>query len=285
MAHSSIHIHLVSDSTGETVHQVARAALAQFPDVHVSEHIWTLVRTPAHVETIASALARNPGILIYSVVNPEIRKSIEQLCSKSNIPSLSILDPLMNMLSSVLGYRQNTRPGGQHKLDKAYFDRMAAVEFAVNHDDGLNMDRLKDAQILLVGVSRTSKTPTSMYLANRGYRVANYALVPNVDFPLHLLEDSPDLFVVGLTTDAKRLSMVRRNRLQHMSDSQNETYADLDNISDELKSARRLFAAQGWPVLDVSRRSIEETAAAILHLYVNKREEKLNAENSDEAPS
>ena len=282
MAHSPLHIHLVSDSTGETVHQVARAALAQFPDVQISEHIWTLVRTPAHVETIASALKRNPGILLYSVVDPEIRKSIEELCSESTIPSLSVLDPLMDILSSVLGYRQNTRPGSQHKLDKAYFDRMAAVEFAVNHDDGLNMDRLKDAQILLVGVSRTSKTLTSMYLANRGYRVANYALVPSVDFPLHLLENAPDLFVVGLTTDAKRLSMVRRNRLQHMSDSQNDTYAAVDNINDELKSARRLFSEQNWPVLDVSRRSIEETAAAILHLYMNKREEELNTEISDE---
>ena len=282
MAHSSLDIHLVSDSTGETVHQVARAALAQFPNVQISEHIWTLVRTPAHVETISSALTRNPGILLYSVVDPEIRRLIERLCSESNIPSLSVLDPLMDMLSSVLGYRQNTQPGGQHKLDKAYFERMAAVEFAVNHDDGLNMDRLKDAQILLVGVSRTSKTPTSMYLANRGYRVANYALVPNVDFPLHLLENTPNLFVVGLTTDAKRLSMVRRNRLQHMSDSQNDTYADLNNINDELKSARRLFSGQNWPVLDVSRRSIEETAAAILHLYVNKREEELNTEISDE---
>jgi len=282
MPHPTLHIHLVSDSTGETVHQVARAALSQFPDVQTYEHIWTLVRTPAHVETLSSALNRNPGILLYSVVDPEIRKLIERLCSESSIPSLSVLDPLMDMLSSVLGYRQNTRPGGQHKLDKAYFDRMAAVEFAVNHDDGLNMDNLKGAQILLVGVSRTSKTPTSMYLANRGYRVANYALVPNVDFPLHLLEDRPDLFVVGLTTDAKRLSMVRRNRLQHMSDSQNDTYADLDNINDELKSARRLFSAQNWPVLDVSRRSIEETAAAVLHLYMNKREEELNTEISDE---
>ena len=282
MAHSSLHIHLVSDSTGETVHQVARAALAQFPDVQISEHIWTLVRTPAHVETITAALARNPGILLYSVVDPEIRRAIEELCSEGNIPSLSVLDPLMDMLSSVLGYRQNTQPGGQHKLNKAYFDRMAAVDFAVNHDDGLNMDRLKDAQILLVGVSRTSKTPTSMYLANRGYRVANYALVPNVEFPLHLLENTPDLFVVGLTTDAKRLSIVRRNRLQHMSDSQNDTYADPDNINDELKLARRLFSEQNWPVLDVSRRSIEETAAAILHLYVKKREEELNAEISDE---
>ena len=282
MVHSSLHIHLVSDSTGETVHQVARAALAQFPDVKIFEHIWTLVRTPAHVETIASALTRNPGILLYSVVDPEIRRLIERLCSESNIPSLSVLDPLMDLLSSFLGYRQNTQPGRQHKLDKAYFDRMAAVEFAVNHDDGLNMDRLKDAQILLVGVSRTSKTPTAMYLANRGYRVANYALVPNVDFPLHLLENAPDLLVVGLTTDAKRLSIVRRNRLQHMSDSQNGTYADLDNINDELKSARRLFSGQNWPVLDVSRRSIEETAAAVLHLYMNKREEELNTEISDE---
>lgn len=283
--HSTLHIHLVSDSTGETVHQVARAALAQFPNVEIYEHIWTLVRTSDHVKTIASALNRNPGILLYSIVDPEIRKSIEKLCSKSNIPCLSVLDPLMDMLSSVLGYRQNTQPGSQHKLDKAYFDRMAAVEFAVNHDDGLNMDRLKNAQILLVGVSRTSKTPTSMYLANRGYRVANYALVPNVDFPMHLLENTPDLFVVGLTTDAKRLSMVRRNRLQHMSDNQNDTYADLSNINNELKAARRLFSTHSWPVLDVSRRSIEETAAAILHLYVNKREQKLNAQESGEAPS
>ena len=145
------------------------------------------------------------------------------------------------------------------------------------------MDRLKDAQILLVGVSRTSKTPTSMYLANRGYRVANYALVPNVDFPMHLVENTPDLFVVGLTTDAKRLSIVRRNRLQHMSDNQNDSYADLDIINEELKSARRLFSTYNWPVLDVSRRSIEETAAAILHLYANQREKKLSAKTLNEA--
>lgn len=285
MTYSSIHIHLVSDSTGETVHQIARAALAQFSDVQVSEHIWTLVRTPAHVETIAKALKRNPGILLYSVVDAEIRKSIEQLCDQNNIPSLSVLDPLMDLLSSVLGYRDKARPGSQHKLDKAYFERMAAVEFAVNHDDGLSMDRLNEAQILLVGVSRTSKTPTSMYLANRGYRVANYALVPNVEFPLHLLDNTPDLFVVGLTTDAKRLALVRRNRLQHMSDSQNESYADMVSINDELKAARRLFSSQNWPVLDVSRRSVEETAATILHLYVNQREQKLNAQEHKESSS
>ena len=148
MSQTSLHIHLVSDSTGETVHQVSRAALAQFPNVQTFEHVWTLVRTPAHIDTIASALIRNPGILLYSVVDPEIRKSIENLCVESNIPSLSILDPMIELLTSVLGYQQNTLPGGQHKLDKAYFERMAAVEFAVNHDDGLNMEKLKDAQII-----------------------------------------------------------------------------------------------------------------------------------------
>ena len=266
MVHSSLHIHLVSDSTGETVHQVARAALAQFPDVQIFEHIWTLVRTPAHVETIASALKRNPGILLYSVVDPEIRKSIEKLCSDNTIPSLSVLDPLMDMLSSVLGYRQNTRPGSQHKLDKAYFDRMAAVEFAVNHDDGLNMDRLKDAQILLVGVSRTSKTPTSMYLANRGYKAANYALMPQVPFPQHYL-DGLNLFVVGLTNDPKRLSQIRRTRQAAMMDKTNDSYADIEQITEEVRNARRLFNDNGWPVIDVTRRSVEETAAGILQYY------------------
>ena len=273
MADSSIHIHLVSDSTGETVHQVARAALAQFPDVHISEHIWTLVRTPAHVETISSALKRSPGILLYSVVDPDIRNAIEQLCKSHNIPSLSVLDPLMDMLSSVLGYRQNSRPGSQHKLDKAYFDRMAAVEFAVTHDDGLNMDSLNEAQILLVGVSRTSKTPTSMYLAHRGYKVANYALVPKVPFPLHYL-DGVNLLVVGLTNDPKRLSQVRRTRQVAMSDTDNQTYADVDQITEEIRNARRLFSEQGWPVIDVTRRSVEETAAAVIQLYTNWHESR-----------
>lgn len=269
---TSLHIHLVSDSTGETVHQIARAALAQFSHVKTSEHIWTLVRTPAHVQTIRSGLERNPGLLLYSVVDPKIRAEIEALCKDLNVPNLSVLDPLVDLLSTVLGYRQNSRPGGQHKLDKAYFERMAAVEFAVNHDDGLNMDSLQNAQILLVGVSRTSKTPTSMYLANRGYWVANYALAPAVPFPLEKIEQYSDLFIVGLTTDPKRLAHVRRNRLAHLSDKTNQNYADMEKISEELAEARRLFSKQGWPVLDVSRRSVEETAAAILHLYMNHKE-------------
>ena len=189
---------------------------------------------------------------------------------------MSVLDPLVTLLTSVLGHEISGRPGSQHKMDNAYFERMAAVEFAVNHDDGLNMERLAEAQILLVGVSRTSKTPTAMYLANRGYRVANYALVPHVPFPLKYIEDKTSLFIVGLATDAKRLLQVRRNRLEHLSDYGNDGYADLDSINDELTNARKLFLSQGWPVLDVSRRSVEETAAAILHLHAHWTEEKLS---------
>ena len=271
MTDKPLHLHLISDSTGETVHQTARAALAQFSDRDITEHIWTLIRSVPHVDAFENSLRKNPGIVLYSVVDPAIRKEIEDRCRRHAVPSLSILDPLVDLFSSVFGEQKQQRPGAQHQLDRAYFKRMAAVEFAVNHDDGLNMNNVHEADILLVGVSRTSKTPTSMYLANRGYRVANYALVPNVPFPIEYLADKKP-FVVGLTTDPKRLIQVRRNRLEHMRDKQNVNYADMDQVAGELREAQRLFARNNWPVLNVSRRSIEETAASIIHLYTQSIE-------------
>ena len=182
MSNAPLHLHLVSDSTGETVHQIARACLAQFPEVRATEHVWTLVRSDAHVEAVINGVDRNPGIMLMSIVNPDLRALIETRCDERHIPHISVLDPVVNMLGNLLGQPMQSRPGGQRQLDTAYFERMAAVEFAVRHDDGLNMNELGNADILLVGVSRTSKTPTSMYLAHRGYKVANYALVPNVQF-------------------------------------------------------------------------------------------------------
>ncbi len=267
---TQLNVHLISDSTGETVHQIARASLAQFSQVQPSEFIWTLVRTTEHVKAISQSLHQNPGPVLYSVVDNDIRKQIEALCEENNVPAVAILDQVVDLLSDVLGHERNSRPGGQHRLDKAYFERMGAVEFAVNHDDGLNMDKLKDAQILIVGISRTSKTPTSMYLAHRGYRVANYALVPHVPFPIHHLEGLKDLLVVGLTTDAKRLARVRRSRLRHMAAHKNEHYADITSITKELAEARQLFTSHQWPILDVSNRSVEETAAAIIRLHTEK---------------
>ena len=261
-----LHIHLVSDSTGETVHQAARAAIAQFPNAEVKEHIWTLVRTNDHVDLIEKSLAKTGGLLLLSVVNPSIRRQVERACVKHTVPHLSLLDPVVNMLGMVLGKSADQKPGAQHRLDKAYFERMKAVDFAVTHDDGLNIHNISNADILLVGISRTSKTPTSMYLANRGYFVANYALVPHVPFPEEAVIEQ-DVFVVGLTSDVRRLSQIRRSRLHSMSDSGNESYARDEDIQEEIKQARRLFARHQWPVIDVTRRSVEETAASIIHLH------------------
>jgi regulator of PEP synthase PpsR (kinase-PPPase family) len=268
MTKETLHIHLVSDSTGETVHQVARACIAQFTNVKPVEHIWTLVRTKDHLDPLIAGLDRYPGVLLMSIINRDLRADIAEACRDRGIPAVSVLDPVFVALESVLGKSTVTLPGGQRRLDRAYFNRMAAVDFAVSHDDGMNMGNLKAADMLLVGVSRTSKTPTSMYLAHRGYKVANYALVPNVPFPQHYL-DGLNLFVVGLTNDPKRLSQVRQTRQAAMQDTKNIFYTDIDQISDEVRNARRLFAANKWPVIDVTRRSVEETAAAIIQLYTN----------------
>jgi len=266
MADTTLHIHLVSDSTGETVHQIARACVAQFPDVRTIEHVWTLVRSLNHVEAVFAGLERNPGILLMSVVDADLRAEFETRCTEKHIPHVSVLDPVVDLLGQFLGQPSRNRPGGQRKLDTAYFNRMAAVDFAVSHDDGLNMGDLHDADILLVGVSRTSKTPTSMYLAHRGYKVANYALVPDVPFPQHYI-DGLKLFIVGLTNDPKRLSVVRKTRQIAQSDEGNTSYTDLELISGEVRDARRLFARNKWPVIDITRRSVEETAAAVIQLH------------------
>jgi regulator of PEP synthase PpsR (kinase-PPPase family) len=270
-AQQTLHIHLVSDSTGETVHQVARACVAQFPNVTMVEHVWTLVRSEAHLHALCAGLDRNPGILLMSIVNDEMRDKILAECRSRGIPAVSVLDPVVHLLGRVLGQTTQNLPGGQRRLNTAYFDRIAAVDFAVSHDDGMNMGQLEQADILLVGVSRTSKTPTSMYLAHRGYKVANYALVPQVPFPLHYL-DGLNLLVVGLTNDPKRLSQIRRTRQMAMADTDNVTYVDVDQITEEVRLGRRLFSEQNWPVIDVTRRSVEETAAAVIQLHTNWQE-------------
>ena len=278
MADTTLHIHLVSDSTGETVHQIARACVAQFPDVRTIEHVWTLVRSLNHVDAVFAGLERNPGILMMSVVDSDLRDEFEARCTEKHIPHVSVLDPVVDLLGQFLGQPSRNRPGGQRKLDTAYFNRMAAVDFAVSHDDGLNMGDLHDADILLVGVSRTSKTPTSMYLAHRGYKVANYALVPEVPFPMHYI-DGLKLFIVGLTNDPKRLSVVRKTRQIAQSDENNTSYTDFELISGEVRDARRLFARNQWPVIDITRRSVEETAAAVIQLHTAWVEEQ-SAETS-----
>ena len=224
-------------------------------------------------DVIKKEISDHGGVVFYSMSDPDIRAAIEQFCQQQQTPYLSILDPAVRTLSQVLGKTATARVGAQHKMDEAYFNRMEALEFAVHHDDGQAMSSVHNADILLVGVSRSSKTPTSIYLANRGYKVANYPLVPGITPPIELMKNK-DVLVVGLINEARRLSQIRRNRLESMNAEENMEYADIRKINDELNQAIKLFKEQGWPIIDVSRKSIEETAAEIINIYTQWIEEK-----------
>ena len=262
----TLHLHLVSDATGETTHQLARAALARFSNVRVIEHVWTLVRTEDHLASVHKAIETHGGVVFFSIAERELRSKLEDLCRMHNIPALSVLDHVIHTLSKVLGQPDEEIRGGQHRMDEAYFDRIEALDFTIQHDDGQGLSTVGNADILIVGVSRSSKTPTSIYLAHRGYKVANYTLGPGVPMPL---DEMPmgGLFTVGLIKDARRLVQIRRNRLLAMNERENSSYANMKTISDEINNARKLFTSQNWPVIDVSRRSVEETAAEIINLY------------------
>jgi regulator of PEP synthase PpsR (kinase-PPPase family) len=268
-----LHLHLISDATGETTHQLGRAGIAQFQHVQVIEHVWTLVRTQDHLIAIEAAIKKHGGLVLFSLADRDIRTSMEAICKKHQVLSVSVLDHIVHTLSKILGAPDEGIVGGQYRMDRAYFDRMEALDFTIQHDDGQGLNSIGDADILIVGVSRSSKTPTSIYLAHRGYKVANYPLVPGVAMPL---EDIPhqDLLVVGLIKDARSLAQIRRNRLATMNEHEHSDYANFENIADEVANARRLFSAYKWPVIDVTRRSVEETAAAIINLHSRWAEER-----------
>ncbi|HEV7287320.1 pyruvate, water dikinase regulatory protein [Sphingomonas sp.] len=258
-----LHLHLLSDSTGETLENIAKAALAQFDDVEVLRHFWPMVRSETHLERILAEIAQNPGLVIFTLVNPEIRRQLETRCRAIGLPAVAPLDPVNHALSNLLGQEMKARPGRQHMLDAAYFARVDAIQFTIAHDDGVNWENWEEADIVLAGVSRTSKTPTSIYLANRGLKVANIPIVPQSP-PPDLLYRLKNPMVVGLTTSPERLIQVRRNRLLALNQQDETSYIEQEAVQKEVAYARRMFADNGWPVIDVTRRSIEETAAAII---------------------
>lgn len=258
-----MHLHLLSDSTGETLENIAKAALAQFDDVEVLRHFWPMVRSETHLERILAEIAQNPGLVIFTLVNPEIRRQLETRCRAIGLPAVAPLDPVNHALSNLLGQEMKARPGRQHMLDAAYFARVDAIQFTIAHDDGVNWENWEEADIVLAGVSRTSKTPTSIYLANRGLKVANIPIVPQSP-PPDLLYRLKNPMVVGLTTSPERLIQVRRNRLLALNQQDETSYIEQEAVQKEVAYARRMFADNGWPVIDVTRRSIEETAAAII---------------------
>ena len=264
MSRNYFHLHLVSDATGETLIAVSRAVAAQFQGIASIEHVYPLVRSRAQLDRAIAEIEAAPGIVLFTLVEEELTQTLESACAGIGIPCLSVLQPIFTLFQSYLGTSQTSRPGAQHMLNADYFKRIDALNFTMLHDDGQLADDLEDADVVLLGVSRTSKTPTSIYLANRGIKTANIPLVPNIQLPTGVRNLHKPL-VVGLVASPERIVQIRQNRLLALAAADDHNaYVDKASVAEEIASSRRLFAQYKWPLIDVTRRSIEETAAAIL---------------------
>lgn len=267
------YIHLVSDATGTTLQGLARACLSQFDQIDAIERFWPLVRTEKQLERVIDDIRENPGPVLFTMVDADLRRLLEKACKDLKVPCMPVLDPILKGLSSYLGRTAKGIPGRQHALDDAYFRRMDAVDFALHFDDGQSYDGIEEADVILVGVSRTSKTPTCIFLARQGIRAGNIPLVPGVPFPEKLAAIKGPMFV-GLTESPERLVALRRNRLKADENDPrhaDNAYLDEERIEQEIREARRFFSRQGWPVIDVTRRSVEETAAEIQMILQRRR--------------
>jgi len=268
---SFFHLHLVSDSTGETLITVARAACAQYVNASPVEHVYPAVRTNKQLDRVVAEIEAAPGVILYTLLDQSLIARLEDRCRELGLPCLSILGPVLRLFQSYLGAESTHKVGAQHILNAEYFKRIDALNYTMMHDDGQLADDLEIADVILVGVSRTSKTPTSIYLANRGVKTANIPLVPGMPPPVSL-ETVRRPLVVGLFASPERIVQIRENRLlglnAHRDDDQ---YIDRQAVAEEIAFSRRLCNKHEWPLIDVTRRSIEETAAAIMSLLADRR--------------
>ncbi|MAR79368.1 MAG: phosphoenolpyruvate synthase regulatory protein [Rhodospirillaceae bacterium] len=258
-----LNLHLLSDATGETLQMVANATKIQFPNHETIEHIWSMIRNKSQLQNVIDNIQQNPGIVLCTLVNKELQRDLVASCRTLNIPCVDILDPIIREFKSYLHTESQNEPGIQHKLDDEYYQRIDAMHFCLAHDDGQNINGLNKADVVLVGVSRTSKTPTCMYLANKGIKAANVPYVPEID-PPKILNELNGPVVIGLTNTVDRLLELRLNRLHHLNQKTDSAYVNETSIEKEIKQARVYFNKNKWPIIDVARRSIEETAAKIL---------------------
>jgi regulator of PEP synthase PpsR (kinase-PPPase family) len=272
MTELQMNLHLVSDATGETLNAVARATTVQFEHAHIIYHRWSLIRTRFQLHRVLEGIEAEPGPVLSTLVDKALRTDLQTTCERLNVPIVNILDPVIEVLQVHIGEKAAPRPGKQYVLNADYFRRIDAMHFVLAHDDGQAQLGIAEADVVLVGVSRSSKTPTCFYLANRAIKAANIPLVPGTPPPPGL--DDPPCPVIGLTVDAKSLIEIRRHRLRLIGAGaqtgpvrqDTSDYVDEDSVKAELLWARRLCTSRGWPVIDVTRRSIEETAATVLHL-------------------
>uniref|UniRef100_UPI0035A8A0D1 pyruvate, water dikinase regulatory protein n=1 Tax=Mesorhizobium sp. LHD-90 TaxID=3071414 RepID=UPI0035A8A0D1 len=263
---SFFHLHLISDATGETLLAAGRAASAQYKDARAIEHIYPLIRTERQLAKVFEDIEEEPGIVLYTIVDQQLAGLIDSRSAQMGLPCVSVLEPVLAVFQSYLGTPAGRRVGAQHVLDADYFRRIDALNFTMEHDDGQLPEDADSADVVLVGISRTSKTPTSIYLANRGIKTANIPIVLGVPIPDSLVQATRPL-IVGLVASAERVSQVRQNRMLGSAGGfDTQSYVDRSVISEELSYARQICTRHNWPMIDVSRRSIEETAAAIVAL-------------------
>jgi regulator of PEP synthase PpsR (kinase-PPPase family) len=264
------HLHLVSDATGETLNTVAKAAAAQYAEFRPIAHIYALVRSASQLNKALRDIEDEPGIVLYTIINTDIRTLLENACKRMNVPCVSILDPVISILAQYLNTQSKPQVGGQHALNTDYFRRIDAINFTMAHDDGQNTTDIDKSDVVILGISRTSKTPTSIYLAQRGIRVANIPVIPAIPLPSRLSTLTEPL-IVGLIATAERIAQIRRHRLLTLKESRNNDYIDPRLITEEIVAMKNLCVAHNWPMIDVTRRSVEETAASIMNLYAEHK--------------
>ncbi len=270
---NSFHIHMISDATGETLLATARAVSAQYAEKTAIEHVYAMIRSKEQLTVIFQEIRNYPGIVLYTVLDQDLIQEINNFCKKIGFPYVAVLEPLLMAFQSYLDKPSKLKASAQHVLDDNYFNRIAALDYTMAHDDGIGLSNLNEADVVIVGISRTSKTPTSIYLAHRGIKTANVPLVPYIPLPREV-EELNNPLIVGLVASANRIAQIRQNRFKGQSFQQDD-YINQRAILEELSYARRIFNKNKWPVLDVTRRSIEETAANILDL-LQQHKRKIN---------
>lgn len=273
MTKKSINIHLISDSTGETLISVARAVMSQFESVGAQEFIWPLVRTKSQIEKVKESIAQNPGIVLYTILQDDLVESIKNYCYELQLPCVPVLSPIISAFSNYLGLNITNVIGRQHLLDEHYFSRVEAINYTMNHDDGQAHWDLYDADIVIIGVSRTSKSPTSIYLSCRGYKTANIPFVSLETIPNNIFDLKKPL-IVGLIINPEKLIQIRQSRLASLGHEASTDYVDLEAIKKEVAESRKLFAKLNCPVIDVTKKSVEETAVRIIQLLQEKNSNK-----------
>ena len=261
-------IYLISDSTGETLDRIFLALKAQFPNFEYETNHFSFTRTESQTLTILKQAKKDKNsIILYTIVNSKLAKYLTEKAYERKIPCFGVLGDLILNFSKVLNQKASHQPSGQHILNEEYYDRIEAIQFTMNHDDGNQTDDIEKSDIILLGVSRTSKTPTSIYLANRGFKTSNIPLVNENSIPSKVTKKNFRPCVVGLVTEAERLYDLRKNRLNSLKEDQNSEYINIDKIRDELNSARKLFKENNWPTIDVTRKSVEQTAASVIKIF------------------